>query len=224
VARAIPCLTTEDHPEDLWRPLLARGAPAHQWIERFYWEWFTNGFDASPSTADFVQIWQEMIIYALNHSAWNPERTASYELDGAVFELLCLNMNWNAIVQSDQNAGVIGNLQTIFERAIQHWGAMPKIIKGLVNFVAQPGASLLLLPSLRWISSAVKKFDTYSWKYGLEENVIEFLHTCWQRESVRIVNTPTLKEPFLGLLTIVASRGSHAAIALNTRVSGSLSG
>ena len=92
------------------------------------------------------------------------------------------------------------------------------------DFALQPGASRLLLPGLRWISLAVKTFDTYDWKYGLEENLIEFLDTCWQSENDRIVSAPTLKEPFLGLLTLVASRGSHAAIALNTRVSGSLSG
>jgi hypothetical protein len=61
VARAIPCLTATERPEDLLRPLLARGAPAHQWIEQFCWEWFTSGLAASPAPAAFVQIWRAMI-------------------------------------------------------------------------------------------------------------------------------------------------------------------
>jgi hypothetical protein len=101
---------------------------------------------------------------------------------------------------------------------------MPKIISGLVIFVIQPGAKQLLIPALKWTASAVRKFDTYDWKYGLEENVIEFLHTCWQREGERIARDDSLRTPFLAVLTILVSRGSHAAIALNSRVIGSIGG
>jgi hypothetical protein len=39
-----------------------------------------------------------MITYALEHPAWDPASTVSYELDGIVVELLCFDMRWNAIV------------------------------------------------------------------------------------------------------------------------------
>ena len=29
--------------------VVQRGAPAHQWVERFFWYWFTSGFAASQS-------------------------------------------------------------------------------------------------------------------------------------------------------------------------------
>ena len=48
MARTIPILAPAEQPESFWRPLLARGAPAHQWIEYFFWEWFTDGFAMSP--------------------------------------------------------------------------------------------------------------------------------------------------------------------------------
>jgi hypothetical protein len=99
---------------------------------------------------------------------------------------------------------------------------MLKIINGFVVFAVQPGASRLLLPSLRWVSSNLKAFDSYDWRYGLEESVIEFLRVCWQRHSEQIVRNSSHKEHFLDLLTIVASRGSHAAITLSAQVSGSL--
>jgi len=59
---------------------------------------------------------------------------------------------------------------------------------------------------------------------GLEENVIEFLHTCWQRESERISRDESLRASLVAVLTILVSRGSHAAIALNSRVVGSIGG
>jgi hypothetical protein len=56
------------------------------------------------------------------------------------------------------------------------------------------------------------------------DNVIEFLHTCWQRESTQIERDETLQTAFLGVLTILVSRGSHAAISLSNRVIGAISG
>ena len=223
VARTIPCLTSAEHPEEFWREILDRGAPAHQWVERFFWYWFTDGLAAAPSAGDFVLIWRAMITHTLEHPAWNPASVVSYGLEGIVVELLCFDMRWNAIVQTEDNAQLISTLEDIFERALQRWGRMPKVISGLVMFAIQPGATQLLLPALRWTSAAVRSFDTYDWKYGLEENVIEFLHTCWQREGARIARDESLRVSFLAVLTILVSRGSHAAIALNSRVVGSIS-
>jgi hypothetical protein len=81
-------------------------------------------------------------------------------------------------------------------------------------FAIHPAATKLMLPGIHWVASAAKDFDTHDWEYGLEDNVIEFLHTCWQRESERISNDPSLREPFVALLAILVARGGHAAIAL----------
>ena len=224
VARTIPCLTPTERPEEFWQAILDRGAPAHQWGERFFWHWFTGGFAASPSAAEFVRIWRAMITHALGHPAWDPSGTVSYELDGLVVELLGFDTRWNAIARAKDNAQVVGALEDIFERALGRWGGVPKVISGLVMFAIQPGAKQLLVPALRWTSAAVRNFDTYDWQYGLEENVIEFLHTCWQRESERISRDESLRAPFLAVLTILVSRGSHAAIALSSRVVGSVGG
>jgi hypothetical protein len=148
----------------------------------------------------------------------------SHDLDGIVVELLCFDMRWNAIVRTEGTAQIVGTLEDIFERALRRWAGRPKIISGLVMFAVQPGAKQLLMPALRWTSSALRSFDAYDWKYGLEENVIEFLHTCWQREGSRIAQDETLRAPFLAALTILVSRGSHAAIALSARVVGSIGG
>lgn len=97
--------------------------------------------------------------------------------------------------------------------------------RNLVNlFALQPAATPLLLPGVRWLAKATQSFDTYDWKYGLEENVIEFLHACWERDSQRIASEPPLREDFLALLATLVARGSHAAIALRDRVINSIGG
>lgn len=171
-----------------------------------------------------MRIWRALITHALGHPAWDPAGSVWSELEGIVVELLCFDMRWNAIVLTEDNAQVVGTLEDIFERALEQWGGMPKVISGLVMFAIQPGAKQLLVPALRWTSAAVRSFDTYDWKYGLEENVIEFLHTCWQREGERISRDESVRASFLAVLTILVSRGSHAAIALSSRVVGSIPG
>jgi hypothetical protein len=224
VARTIPCLTPTESPELLWQPILDRGAPAHQWVERFFWHWFTDGLATSSSVIEFVRIWREMILYTLEHPAWSPASMISHELDGIVVELLCFDIRWNMIVRTDDNAQIIATIEDIFERAILRWGRSPKIISGLVVFAIQPGSRHLLIPVLRWASLVTGSFDAYDWKYGVEENMIEFLHACWQQEGRRIAREETLRPLFLTMITILVARGSHAAIELNARVIGTIGG
>ena len=71
---------------------------------------------------------------------------------------------------------------------------------------------------IQWLAAAVPSFNSYDWKYGLEENLIAFLQTCWEREYLKISGDPCLQEAFLSLLACVVSRGGHAAIALRDRI------
>ena len=101
------------------------------------------------------------------------------------------------------------------------WDA--EVVNGFLYFAIQPAAAGLLLPGIASLTTAVPALDSYHWRYGLEGNLIAFLHTCWERESDRISNTPALHTAFL-LLTTVVSRGDHAAIALRDRVVASAAG
>ena len=88
VAKTIPSLTvTEDH-RTLWQPILDRGPPAHKWIERFFWQWFTVGVEAAQTPERFVAIWSAMIEHALQSPEWDAATRRSYNLDDAVFWLL----------------------------------------------------------------------------------------------------------------------------------------
>jgi hypothetical protein len=127
VAQTIPCLMAAESPEVLWQPILDRGAPAHQWVERFFWYWFTDGLAASSSAMDFVATWREMILDTLEHPAWSPSNAIAHELDGIVLELLCFDTRWNAIVRTEDNVQIVGGMEGIFERALQRWDNRPRL-------------------------------------------------------------------------------------------------
>ena len=218
IAGTIPCLKASEDPPSLWQPILDLGPPAHQWVERFFWDWFTDGLRAAQSPQDFTRLWTDMIEHALASPAWDPSVNRTYELDGMVFELLGCDSRMNNLGQNPAFSSAVAAMESVFARAAQRWFSMPKVVTGFLNFVVQPAAAGLLLPGIRWLAVAVPSFDSYDWKYGLEENLIAFLHTCWEREYLKISGDPCLQKAFLSLLACVVSRGGHAAMALRDRV------
>jgi hypothetical protein len=218
VAGAIPSLTAAEDPRSLWQPILDLGSPAHQWVERFFWDWFTDGLRAAQSPEDFARLWADMIGHALASQAWDPSVNRTHDLDGMVFELLGFDTRMNKLGHNPAFGPALAGMENVFARAAQRWFGMPKVVTGFLNFVIQPAAAALLLPGIRWVAAAVPSFDSYDWKYGLEDNLIAFLHACWEREHHRISSDPSLQGAFLSLLACVVSRGGHAAIALRDRV------
>lgn len=218
VAGTIPRMTAAEDPRSLWHPILDLGSPAYQWVERFFWDWFTDGLRAAPSPEHFVRLWTGMVEHALTSPGWDPNVSRSSDLDGMVFELLGFDSRMNKLGQNPAFAPAVAGMEGVFARAAQRWFGMPKVVTGFLNFATQPSAAGLLLPAIGWLAAVVPAFDPYDWKYGLEENLIAFLRACWEREQGRIAGDAPLQGAFLSLLACVVSRGGHAAIALRDRV------
>ena len=218
VAGTIPSLTaTEDH-RTLWQPILDRGPPAHQWIERFFWEWFTVGVRAAQTPERFTAIWSAMIEHALQSAAWDPASGRSYDLDDAVFWLLGLSTRINKIGERPEFAPALSGMEGLFARVAARWFKKSKLVSGFLYWVTQPAAVGLLVPAIRWLAPVVPTFDSYDWRDGLEGNLIAFLRACWERKGEQISADPGLERDFSALLTTAVSRGSHAAIALRDHV------
>jgi hypothetical protein len=218
VAGTIPCLTASEDPRSLWQPILDLGSGTHDWVERFFWYWFTDGLRAAQSPEQFTQLWSAMIRYALASPAWDPNTNHSYDLASMVFELLGFDLRMNKLGQNPAFTSALAGMEDVFAAAAQRWFAKPRVVTGFLNFVTEPAVAGLLLPGIKWLAATVPSYDSYDWKYGLEENLIAFLHTCWERERQRISADPATQAAFLSLLACVVSRGGHAAIALRDRV------
>lgn len=221
VARTIPSMTAAEDHRTLWQPILDRGPPAHQWIERFFWEWFTVGVRAAQTPERFTEIWSVMIEHALQSPAWDPATGRSYELDDAVFWLLGLGTRINKIGERPEFAAALSGMEGLFARAAGRWFKKSRLVSGFLYWLMQPAAVGLLVPAIRWLAPVVPTFDSYDWRDGLEGNLIPFLRTCWERKGQQISADPDLERDFRALLATVVSRGSHAAIALRDHVVGS---
>jgi hypothetical protein len=224
VAGTIPLLTAAEDPRSLWQPILDLGSPAHQWIERFFWEWFTHGLRAARSPEDFVRTWTDMIDHVMMSPGWDTSLNYTYNLDRMVFELLGFNSTMNRLGRDLAFVPAVTAMEGVFARAAERWFRMPKVVTGFLHFAVQPATTGLVLPSIKWLASVVPSFDSYDYRYGLEENLIAFLHASWEREQLRIASDPSLQGAFLSLLSCLVARGGHAAIALRDRVVNSATG
>jgi hypothetical protein len=221
VARAVFRLTPDETPEGLWQVILDLGAGAHDWVERFFWAWFTTGLRTARSHMEFVHIWRRMIVYALASPGWKRDGYNSYRLDSMVIELLGTDGRWGTLAADSKFAPVLGTMVDVFGQAADQWFRMPRVMRNFLYFVVQPAAVQLLRPALLWVSKAVASYSPYDWRDDIEGNLIEYLNACWLREHSAILDNPDLKDAFFALLASVVARGSHAAIALRDRIAGS---
>jgi hypothetical protein len=218
VSRAIPSLTSEENPGGLWQSILDLGVPAHEWVERFYWYWFTEGLRACGSPAQFVRIWRSMILYAVSNPTWDGSAYGSYRLDSMVTQVLGLDGRWNAHAVDEAYAPALASMTDVFGKVADQWFGMGRVVRNFLHFVVQPAATQLLLPALPWVAKAVSSYSSYDWRDGTEEALVEYLRVGAQRSIDAITADSTLRKAYFDLLAIAVSRGGHAAIALRDRL------
>jgi hypothetical protein len=105
-------------------------------------------------------------------------------------------------------------------QAAERWLVMEDVASDFARNVVQPAYELLLPTGVEWLYVASEAADPDDfWRDGnLEEPIIAVLRRCWETQQSAVVSQPSVRGAFLGLLTTLASRGSHAAIHLRDRV------
>lgn len=218
VATAIPLLTVAEKAEDLWKPILNLDSPAHEWVERFYWQWFTHGWLAKPNFAVFFREWRAMIEFALARPQWDQSENWHHGIDEVVYELLGFKHPWSSWNDTDGISAYIDGMIDLYERAAAKWFSLPKVLGGFAHFAQCTAASNLAIKALPWIATAARNYSDYDWRYGAEGNLIEFLGTCWNRNAHRITADASVRTAFFEVVNLLAARGNHAALVLQDRV------
>lgn len=222
VSRSVAQMDAQEEPSSLWKPYLDLGPFAHHFVESFFWQWFVEGMNTA-SPAIFVQRWTEMIRFALASDRWKSDNPAFYHIDMMVFELLGYHFG-DAMADNEQFAPLLGREVELFANVAKQWFSISRVVNGFARNVTKPAYQQLLCPGIEWIHKAVINStpDDFRYERDFESNVIHALRVCWERHRDRIAAVPDLRNAFEGLLTELASRGSHAAINLRDSVVDSL--
>ena len=221
VASFLPLLPA-DQARALWQPILDLGIPAHNWVEQFYWQWFTGGYQQAPSPEAFTAIWEEMLRYALNHPEWASDGD-SYDLSKMVTELLGFHFGIRTVATDTAYTEALGKMTLVFEDVGRKWFGMATVVEGFARFAVAPAGTKLLLPAVRWLSKAPETVKRTKTEPHLDDALINLLREAWERHRLELTQDTQLMDAFQGMLTRLSSQGSHAALALRDHVLGSLS-
>ncbi|MDB5389115.1 MAG: hypothetical protein JWM11_4761 [Planctomycetaceae bacterium] len=206
----------------LWQPILDLGPPGHHWVERFFRDWFTDGYQQAPTPEAFTAIWEDMIRFAAGHARWSADQD-SYDLAGMVKELLDCSRGIYTVAKDQAYTVAIGRLTPAFDEARGKWFGMARVGVGFARFAVAPAAAHLLLPEVLWLSKASETVTATKSERDLDDALITFLHEAWERHRVELARDGVLMEAFQEILTRLAARSSHAALALRDRVVNALS-
>jgi predicted MPP superfamily phosphohydrolase len=206
----------------LWQPILDLGTPAHHWVERFFWDWFTDGYQQTPTPEAFTAIWDEMIRFAAEHTRWSADQ-APYDLAGIVKELLGCSHGMHTVAKDQAYAAVLGRLTPAFDEARGKWFGMARVVGGFARFAVAPAAAHLLLPAVLWLTKASETVTATKSERDLDDALTTLLHEVWERHRVELAQDGVLMEAFQELLMRLAARSNHAALALRDRVVKALS-
>jgi hypothetical protein len=157
--------------------------------------------------------------YALSHARWDPATARTYDLDDMVVNLLGLRWGARTLGDDVRYREYLGRMADLFRRAGRRWLTMHGVAAGYANFLARPAADRLLCSGIRGLYEALRDSEASEWhERDLEESLMQALHACWERQRDAVVSDQELRGAFLGLLTMIASGGSHAARALQEQV------
>jgi hypothetical protein len=223
LCRTIAQMNTSDNPDCLWQPILDLGPYGHYFVETFFTHWFIDGLRAS-TPAVFVEHWMRIIRHALTSSHWNPSNPTFYRLDTMVFNLMGYQFGEPMAVDEHFAPLLEQHVDTLAQVA-ERWFVNPRVLNGFARNITKPAYQRILCRGIEWIHSAVTKLSPHDLRHerDFESNVIDALRCCWERHKDRVTAEPLLRQSLSGLLTQLASRGSHAAMHLRDQVVDSLS-
>ena len=104
------------------------------------------------------------------------------------------------------------------------WFRMPRVADEFARSLVKPGYDQLLCQGVKWLHQAVTNADEYDlWRQqDVDAHLVAVIHKCWDRYPDTVAETANSARPFRGLLTVLSSHGSHAALELQNRLLNSI--
>ena len=186
LAVSISQMRPDEHPEQLWQPILNLGPSAHYWVSSFLGVWFVHGAQSAESATAFVDRWKAMIEWALASDSWTESKKLGHRLADLWVELIGLGWH-SSVLDNGEYPNAIGSLADqyrVFAKRRLKWS---NVASAFAGFLARPAGLSLRLTGISWLADAVQAYDPYDWRDDrLEGNLVEALRACWLSNSNQI--------------------------------------
>lgn len=220
IGKLIPQLKRDEKPHEFWVPIMDLGAPAHYWVDDFFYTFIIEGSKSAESQKVFTSHWRQLIQYALDSPTWRNDNSIPcyYYLDDLYIQLMGFGFGSN-IVGDQSFLESISELVPLFERWGNEWLSEASLASAFSSFLLKPAAQEMLLPGIIWLSDAVDKIWEYRWKtYPLSTALMSVLNTCWERYRNELEINNSLKAAFLKILGKLVSKQYPDALELKDQI------
>lgn len=218
IGALIPQFSGEGERRCLWQPLFDLGPPAHRWITLFLDGWMQHGSAVADSPPTFVNLWKEMIVYALQSARWLASHEHfDYDLEDMWAHLMGVERSGSALTA--KHAVEVGRLGVCFEEWSKRWLGYSRSLRLFATFIARPAGLELLPQGVLWVYAAVSRANKWVWREsGLEEGIVSALRACLRAHSASIAREGDLQTAFFGLLAVMTSRRNAEALQLRDEI------
>jgi hypothetical protein len=218
LALVIPGMTPEEHPEDLWKPILELGVEGHNWVELFLSSWFTVNLQVIPPRPGFSREWKKMIEFASSWAAWSSPTGTHYDRQ----IIWCNLMGFGGIrlsLWTEAHRNTVTEMRDLYAAWAQQFLPSLRCAANFAAFLIEPAADDLLPYGIVWLATAIEAEGVrIYWDKTDESTLSSFVGHCWNlcRSSVR-KDSQTFSA-FRSILRVLADRQNPVAMQILSEV------
>ncbi len=219
LARIIPAMREDEHPERFWQPIVELGVEGHYWVQLFLSSWFVGNPALVSSPHHFRVEWQRMIELAFELPGWSfDDTTRASDLEDNWCALMGFE-GYLAKMWTENHRPIVDQMRDLYHRWARHHLTRRRCGEAFAVFLKQPAAEGLRLEAIRWLAEAVKKVgEWYFQETSVEESIVSFLDHCWTRHRQDLRRNREAFADLNRLLRLLADRQNETAIELLQRI------
>ena len=223
IAKLIPGLGVNAATE-LWQPLFRLGGNAHYILGHFIDFWLQQ-VSRNCDINVFARHWRAMIEYALASPQWSSGRQW---FNGE--RLMCRLLGCGSELLLDQVAELqttVSDMRSLYESwAHVHLERDEENIAYFCGFLSSSTGSCLRLDGIQWLNQSFQiHAASRQWRRsGTAEAMINLLDVILTNDTGELASNVPARDAWLGLMAMLVIKQVPAALALQERAKGKLSG
>jgi hypothetical protein len=181
----------------LWQPVLALGADASHWVQRFVSHWLLEAAGHDHPAPALIEQWVAMLDFAENCEAWKKETSRLSEMDDTWDDLLGLSPFSSEFWHSEL-APAVNAIRPYFQRwALPHMRSDHTVCT-IIYFLKTKAAVALRMEGLSWLREGVPLDNQYFWKEESIQNAFAgFLRLLYDEHWSSVAALPSAREAFM---------------------------
>jgi hypothetical protein len=218
LARVIPEMHEDEHPERFWQPILELGIAGHQLIKMFFNLWFIENLGKQVTAGRFVDEWRRIFDFATQSARWSSDRVKSNYLEDIWCSLMGISGTL-VLCWTKNRKPLIDQMQDKYEAwAIRHL-ERPLSAENFCDFLKQPATEGLRIDALVWFDNAAQRIgDPYLSDSEVEQRLVSFLDFCWTKHPREIGMNTNAFDGLKRLLNMLANRQNATAFEILRRI------